>query len=177
MQKLTKLEQMIVVAHVMRRITSHFKTHERTSAIEVLLKRLRKFLLQKERKNKKSFIFATEFEKVLWLNVTDKYDKKTKILALDFVSSLFAYFESDLDKYANITQKVIQKIDINVSNLDISSTEAYEMEQNDNDLLSTFITMFKPYSGIGLKKSLFAGKKLTIKNNLILEGKKIASGF
>ena len=174
---LNNLEQTIVLAHVMRRILSNFKPHERTKNLEVLTMRLRKFLIKRERTNIKSFIFATEFERVLWLNVTDKYDKHTKILALDFVCSLYDYFKDNLSKFADVNEKLMEKISLLATDIECSSQEAYEMEQNDDDLLSTFITLFEPHSGVSLKKSLFAGKKLTIKNNLIIEGKKIASGF
>ncbi len=177
MKKLDKLEQTIVLAHVIRRIMSNFKAHERTSSLEALVSRLTKFLFVRERTNRKSFVFATEFERVLWLNVTDKYDKHTKILALDFICSMYDYFDVQLKRFANISPKLMEKISIRAVDIDIDSKDIYEMEQNDNDLLNTFITIFEPYSGVGLKKSLFSGKKLIIKNNRILEGKAVASGF
>jgi len=176
-ETLNNLEQTIVVAHVMRRILSNFEPHERTKNLQILATRLKKFLLKRERTNKRSFIFATEFERVLWLNATDKYDKHTKILALDFVCNLYDYFKDKLSRFADINEKLMEKISLLATDIECSSQDAYEMEQNDNDLLSTFITLFEPHSGVSLRKSLFAGKKLTIRNNLIIEGKKIASGF
>jgi len=176
-EKLSKLEQAIVVAHGMRRILSSYKHFERTAHLETLSKRLRKFLIQREVKNNKSFIFATEFERVFWMNVTEKYDKSTKILALDFVTSLYSYYGEILSKYSDVSKKLMEKIDVLAADVDVSSEEVYSMEQNDKDLLTTYVTMFEPYSGIKMRKSLFAGKKLTIKNNLIIEGKKVASGF
>jgi len=177
MQQLTKLEQAIVVAHGMRRILSNYKHFERTAHLETLSKRLKKFLLQREKSNTKSFILATEFEKVFWENVTDKYDKKTKILALDFVTSLYSYYGEILNKYSSISPTLMEKIDLLANETDASSEEIYEMEQNDKNLLTTYVTLFEPYSGIKMRKSLFAGKKLIIKNNLIIEGRTLDEKF
>ena len=176
-KELSKLEQAIVVAHSMRRILSSYEHFERTSNLEILSKRLRKFLLKREKINKKSFILATEFERVFWMNVTNKYDKKTKILALDFSISLYSYYGEILSKYSDVSPKLMEKIDVLAADVDVPSEEIYSMERNDKDLLTTYVTMFEPYSGVKMRKSLFAGKKLTIKNNLIVEGKKVASGF
>ena len=177
MQTLTKLEQAIVVAHGMRRILSNYKHNERTASLETLAKRLKKFLLKREKSNKRSFIFATEFERIFWLNVTDKYDKTTRILALDFVTSLYSYYGDILSRYSDISPKLMEKIDILANEADATSEEIYEMEQNDKDLLTTYVNMFEPYSSVKMRKSLFAGKKLTIKNNLIIEGKTLDEKF
>ncbi len=42
---------------------------------------------------------------------------------------------------------------------------------------STVVDYLVEEMGIEKRKSAFAGKKLTIVNNLILDGKKIAEGF
>ena len=175
--KLNELEQAIVVAHVMRRIMSNFKPGDRVSSIETVMIRLSKFLKKRQRTNTKSFIYATEFERVLWMNVTDKYDKKTKIMALDFVSKVYEYFPNIMNKYAGLSNKIMEKLAFLATTVEVSSSECYEMERNDDDLLSTFINQFEPYSGVGLRKSLFSGKKNVIKNNMIIDGIKIAEGF
>ncbi len=177
MHNLTKLEQAIVIAHSMRRFTSNFKHFERTANLEKLSARLSKFLHKRERTNRKNFIMATEFERVFWTNVTQEYNKKTKILALDFISQLYSYYGEILAKYSGISPKLMQKIDLLATDIDATSDEIVEMESNDDNLLATYVTLFEPYSGISLRKSLFSGKKLTIKNNLILEGKTVDVKF
>ena len=175
--KLDKLSQAIVVAHVMRRILGTYSHSERVKPIEEVMSRTKKFLLIRERKNKKIFIFATEFERVLWQNVTDKYDKKTKILALDFTSMVYDYFPEIMSKHANINQKLMDKISVLAGMVEVEKDDLRDMESNDKDLLTTFITQFQEHSGVGMRKSLFQGKKLIIAGNLICEGKTLKAGF
>ena len=95
-EKLTNLELAIISAHTVRRFLMGYKPHERTSAIEQMLKKISKFLRHREKTNLKIFTFATEFERVLWQNVTDKYDKHTKIFALGFTISVYSYYGDHL---------------------------------------------------------------------------------
>jgi hypothetical protein len=161
----------------MRRFLTHYESHERTKHMQVLSTRLSKFLKQRERKNRKDFIFATEFERVMWTNVTEKYDKKTKIFAIDFIVQLHGYFESIMTKFANVSPKLMLQVASCDPLKETDSKLCVEIESNDSDLLSTYLEIFHPHSGVKKRKSLFAGKMLTIKNNLILDGKKINDGF
>jgi hypothetical protein len=176
-EKLSNIGIAIVTAHTMRRFILNFKPHERTNAMDIVITRLRKFLLKRERINLREFAFCTEFERVMYQNATDSYDKATPIFALDFVTRLYDYFEPQLKKHAFINPKLIEKIAMVMTRTDIDSKQSYELEKNSGDLLETYIKVFEPYSSVSVKKSLFQGKKLTIKNNMILEGKEIASGF
>ena len=174
---LPNLQQAIIVAHVMRRFLCHYEIHERTKSMQILSTRLSKFLKQRERKNAKDFIFATEFERVLWTNVTDSYDKKTKIFIIDFIVQIHSYFEDIMTRFANVSPKLMLEVASCDPLQNVDSDTCVEVEANDDDLLSTFLKHFEPYSGVSKRKSLFSGKKLTLKNNLIIEGKKVADGF
>ena len=177
MDELTDLQIAIVTAHSMRRFMKNYEAHERTAVIEKVMMRLHKFLKQRERSNFKDFVYATEFERVFWTNVTENYDKKTKIFAIDFVTKLYDYFPNQMSRYVDLSEKLMLQFGMAQNNTTVSDDICLEITKNDNDFISTYINLFEPYSGVKLRKSLLAGKKLTIKNNLIIEGKKIAEGF
>ena len=175
--KLPNLQQAIIISHVMRRFLTHYKPHERTKSMQIVSTRLSKFLKERERKNKRDFIFSTEFERVLWGNITDKYDKKTRIFAIDFIVQVHGYFEDIMTKFVNVSPKLMLQVASCDPLAETDSKTCYEIEQNDNDLLSTFLEQFYPYSGVAKRKSLFSGKKSTLVNNLIIDGKKVKEGF
>jgi len=175
--KLPNLQQAIIVAHIMRRFLTHYKSHERTKAMQVLSTRLAKFLKTRQRTNPKDFIFATEFERVMWTNITDRYDKKTRVFAIDFVVQVHGYFEEIMTKFANVSPKLMLQVASCEPLSETDSETCVEIEANDYDLLSTFLEVFYPHSGVSKRKSLFSGRKLTIKNNLILEGKEVDRKF
>ncbi len=156
--KLSNIKQTIIISHTIRRFLINFKPIERTKNIEALAKKLGVFLRQKEKSNREDFIFATEYERVLWMNATDKYDKETPVLALDFVTQLYSYFEVILSKYANVSPKLIEKIGILAIQTDISSKEAHKLETNSGSLINTYIGIFEEHSGVSVRKSLLVGK-------------------
>lgn len=175
--KLQDFEIAIIVAHTMRRFMSNFKPHERNSTFEKVLKRLTKMLLQRERTNTAAFINATEYERELWLKATGSYDGSVPIFAVDFVCSVYEYFEKQMHKHANLNPKLMEKMNMIHNTTEVDSKTAHEIEKNDSDLLSTYIKLFEKDSGVALKKSLFGGKKLILKNNLIIEGKELVDDF
>jgi hypothetical protein len=176
-EKLSNIEIAIVVAHTMRRFLSNFEIHERTKEIDEVLRRTKRFLMRRERINNTEFAYATKLEKGVYHNAVLAFAGDTPIFALDFSVRLYEYFEKQLTKHASINPKLIEKISIASNKRVVDSSKEYEIESNSSDLLDEFIKQFEPLSGVPLKKSLFAGKKLIIKNNMILEGKEITKGF
>lgn len=176
-EKFSELIQAIIIAHSMKRLLKGFEPHERNKAVETVMQRLYKFLKQRERTNLKDFIFATEFERTHWQQVTDDYDKSTPLYAINTAATLCDYFDVIMNRYAKLSPKVMEKFGITHNNNDSSREECFMIEQNDGSFVSTYIEKFEPFSGVSVRKSPFAGRKLTIKNNLIIEGKKIAEEF
>ena len=176
-EKLSPLIQSMVLSHIVRRFLLNFAFSERTKQLEVVLKRVTRLLKKREKSNFRDFVFAEKFEKVLWQNATEQYHKETPILGVDFVVSLYFYYPAILNRYAGLSEKNMLDFAASVDSSHIGSNEYRELESNDDDLLSTFVKLYEPYSGVGLKKSAFAGKLLTIKNNLIIEGKSVKDGF
>ena len=176
-KKISPLIQALVLSHIIRRFLLNFSFSERTKHLEVVLKRVTRLLKKREKSNLKEFVFAEEFERVLWKNAIEQYHEETPILGVDFVVSLYFYYPDILKRYAGLSEKNMLDFSASVESSHISNSEYKELESNDDDLLSTFVKLFEPFSGVGLKKSAFAGKLLIIKNNLIRDGKSIKDGF
>ena len=182
-EKLSDLKIALIVAHSMNRLLMHFSHKivngkpERNNNFNVVLSRINKFLRKRERTNKTDFVFATEFERIFWLNVTDSYTKETPIFAINIVSIFYDYFPELLKKYVGLNENIMMKLAGIHTRTKWDKKQMYEIEQIDDSFSSSYIKMLYPYSGVELRKSLFAGKLLTIKNNLIVEGKKVKEGF
>lgn len=174
---LNNKEIAIVTAHTMRRFLKAFEIHERTKEIELVMARTYKFLTHEEKHHKADFVYATEIERALYHNAVMAFDGETPIFALDFSVRLYEYYPKQLKRYANISEKIMEKIDITATKRVVAKEKEYEIESNSSDLLDEYIKQLAPLTGVQLKKSAFAGKKLTIKNNMILDGKKVAAGF
>ena len=177
MKELSTRKIAIILVHSMRRLLTKFEPHERTKHMELVLKRLKKYNMHQEKVNKREFIFAIEFERVFWQNVTDKYDKETPVFGVNFVADLYTAYEQLLHKQTKISFKHIENMGKDYLGGEIESKKMREIEDNNDSLVNTYIDMFEPYSGVARKRSAFAGKKLIIKGNLITEGKEVKEGF
>ena len=175
--KLQTRQLAIVLVHSMRRMLVKFAPHERTKHMELIAKRLRKYNLHQEKTNFKDFVFATEFERVFWEDVTDKYDKDTPVFGVNFVCDLYTAYEKLLHKQTTISFKHIENMGKDYLGGEIDTQKIREIEDNNNSLVNTYIDMLEPYSGVARKRSAFAWKKLIIKNNLIIEGKTVKEEF
>lgn len=175
---LTNIEIAIVASHTIRRFLKQFEIHERTKEIDEVLRRTKKFLKKRERVNFAEFKYATEIERSSYHNAVLAFSGDTPVFALDFAVRLYEYYEPQLKRHANINPKLIEKIDIAAASKRVVEREReYEIESNSTDLLDEYVKQLAPLTGVELKKSAFAGKKLTIKNNMIIDGKKVAAGF
>ena len=175
--QLTSRQQAMITGHTMMRFLKNFKSHERSKHLEKLMKRLHKMIIGHARKEHQEAIFVSEFEKLLWIEATKKYEEGHPIIGIDFCALVYSYYAAPLKKYGNISEKLIEEVQVHAKSDHIPSDEYIELESNGEDILSVYIKELEPHSGIGLRVSLFAGRRLTLKNNLILEGKKVKDGF
>ncbi len=159
MKKLTTRQIAIVLVHSMRRMLVNFEPHERTKHMELVMKRLKKYNMHQQKVNKREFVFATEFERVFWQNVTDKYDKETPVFGVDFVSELFITYEKLLQRQTSITFKHIENMGKDYVDGGVESKKAREIEDNVGSLLNTYVDMFEPYSGAARQTSAFSWNK------------------
>lgn len=176
-EQLSSMVIAMVVAHSINRLLKQFEPHERNRNFDKILTRLNKMLRQREQSNLKDFVFATEYERILWQNVTHAYDKSTPIFAVNVVTSIYEYFIPMMIRYANVTEKMMEKLGVIHVTTDLEDDEYMKIESNDSSFANTYIKVFESHSGIGLKKSKFAGRLLHIKNNMIIDGIKVKDGF
>jgi len=154
-----------------------FDYSERNASMNSLMSKLNKMLRSRERTNRKDFIFATEYERILWVNVTHEYEKSTPIFPINVITTLYDYFSKELIRYAHINEKLMTKVCIIHGSSNVDEDTFFKIEQNDGSITTTYIEIFKKDSGVGVRISPIAGRRLTLKNNMILEGEKIKDGF
>lgn len=171
--KLSNLQVALVVCNVMGRILSNYSWQEQPSSLKVLNARIRKFMISRAKSNQKEFMEAMLIERAVWKKTTESFDAKTPLFVVDLVCKLYSYYSEPLNKYAKISDKIIDRVSL-IQNVSISTD--VQLEFNDDDIMDKFSELFEPFSGIK-RKSAFSGKKSLVKNNMILEGKKIAEGF
>ena len=176
-ERLSSIQIAMITSHTIRRFLRNFQPHERTLEIEQTLVRTKKFLMQRQRINLREFIYCEKLETALYENACASFSGDTPVFALDFTVRLYGYYEAPLKRHVNITPKMMEKIDLSATKRVVDRSKEYEIESNSSDLLDEYIKQLEPLTGVKLKKSAFAGKKLTIKNNMILDGKEVASGF
>lgn len=155
--QLSNLKQAIIVSHTMNRMLKQFDFNERNSNINLVLKKINTFLRVRERSNLEDFIFATEYERILWVNTTHKYNSQTPIFALNIVCNLHSYFLEVLSKHVKLSEKLMIKLSMIHNISDSDSKIITKIECNDDDLSSTYINLFAKDSGVTIRKSLVDG--------------------
>lgn len=164
---MTDLEKSLIGASLINTIFMEYKQGELTNAGELVRKRIGKFMRQRGKTNRKICLSAIKKTDKAWRETINHFAKKElKIEAKSTIAAIYNYLPKEMEKFANIQDKHIEQFMI-------LATDNFEAEKNS----STVVDYLMKEIGVEKKKSLFSGKKLTLKNNLIIEGNKIASGF
>lgn len=172
--QLTQLQIAIVVANVISRVLSNYKHYEQPKAMQEVSSRIGKMMRSRYRTNQKEFNQAMRIEMRVWREVVMNFDNETPLYVVDLATKLHSHYEEPLKRFANLSEKVMERLGALTSSLDDAKVE---LESNDNNIVNKFIDIFEPYSGVKRKRSLLAGRGLIIKNNLIIEGAQLAEGF
>jgi len=164
---MTNLQKAIAASTLIDNLFRTYKAGELNSTGEKVRKKCAKFIRQRLKSNRQDFLAAVKKTDEAWEKTKNHFAKeKLKIEAKTTITAIYNYFAPEMQKHLKLTEKQMEQFSI------ISSDDA-EAEANS----STVIDYLVEQMGIEKKKSAFAGKKLTIVNNLILDGKKIAEGF
>jgi len=164
---MTDLEKSIIGSTLINTIFSEYHQGELTKIGGIIRKRNAKYMRQRSKSNRKLFLQAIKKTDKAWKNTINHFAKeKLRIEAKITITSIYNYMPQALEKFANIKDKDIELFMMR-------TIDDIEAEKNSDIVVDYLMTEI----GIDKKVSLFQGRKLTIKNNLILEGKKIANGF
>jgi len=164
---MTNLQKAIAASTLMNTLFNEYKAGDLNSTGEKVRKKCAKFMRQRANSNRQDFLVAVKATDEAWRNTINYFAKeKLKIEAKTTITAIYNYFAPEMQKHLKLTEKQMEQFSI-------ISTDDAEAEANS----STVIDYLVEQMGIEKKKSAFAGKKLTIVNNLILDGKKIAEGF
>ena len=161
------LEKALIGASLINTIFMEYGQGELSSSGELVRKRIGKFMRQRAKTNRKTLLNAIKTTDKAWRKTINHFaNDRLSIEAKTTIAVIYKYLEKDLEKFANIKDKDMEMFSI-------QTTSDLEAEKNS----TTIIDYLMNEIGIEKKKSLFSGKKLIIKNNLIVDGFKIAQGF
>jgi len=164
---MTNLQKAISAATLMNTLFFEYKAGQLNTTGEKVRKKVAKFMRQRAKSNKSDYIFSVQKTDEAWRATIDHFAKyKMKIEAKTTISAIYNYFAPEMQKFLKLSEKQMEKFAID-------STSDAEAEANS----STVVDYLVQQMGIEKKKSAFAGKKLTIKNNIILDGKIVKDGF
>jgi len=164
---MTNLQKAISAATLINTLFSEYKVGELNSTAEKVRKKCAKFMRQRAKSNRADYITAVNATDEAWRKSIDHFAKyEMKIEAKTTISAIYNYFAPEMQKFLKLSEKQMEKFAID-------STSDAEAEANS----STVVDYLVQQMGIEKKKSAFAGKKLTIKNNIILDGKIVKDGF
>ncbi len=164
---MTNLQKAIAAATLINTLFNEYEAGALNSTGEKIRKKCAKFMRQRASINRQDFLTAVTATDKAWIATINHFIKeKMKIEAKTTIAAVYNYFASEMQKFLKLTEKQMEQFAI-------ISTDDAEAEANS----STVIDYLVEEMGIEKNKSAFAGKKLIIKNNLILERKQIAEGF
>ena len=161
------LRKSLIGVSLMNSLFMSYKQGELNSSGELVRKRVAKLMRQRSNSNHQLCLDVIKDTDIAWRKTVNHFLKDNmRIEAKSTITAIYNYMAEDIEKYAGITDKHIEMFMI-------QTVDDLQAEKNS----SIVVDYLMKDLGIAKKRSLFAGKLNTIKNNLIIEGKTLASGF
>jgi len=159
------LEKALIGATLMNTIFHQYEAGELAKSGEKIRGRVAKFLRQRSNSNEKLLREVILKADEAWKKSINEY-MTTAIEAKSTIAKIYDYFQKELEKFANIKEKDIELFTMQM-------THDAEAEHNSRMVIDFLVQQL----GIEKRVSAFSGKRLTIKNDMILEGIAIKDGF
>ena len=156
MAELTQLQLAIIGGSSMVRVLQTYSMKERSKTIDKVYSRIMKMQRKQARLNPEAFFEARALERAWWTEAVNSYDPKSQLYVIDTVMHLYGYFDTELQRYADLSEKLIDQM---VLIHDHSNAKDKNIEQNDQDLITTYIKILSKYTGKTVKRSF--GDRLT----------------
>lgn len=167
MEEYTNLEKAIIASSLINTIFSEYVPGELNRSSELVRSRIAKFMRKRSKSNKAIFLDCIMTTDKAWRETISHFAKdKIKIEAKSTIAFIYNQFSSELEKFANVQDKHIEK-------MMIDTTSDYEAEINSDKIMEYLLSRI----GIETKRSAFSGKKLILKGNIITDGKKLNPQF
>lgn len=161
------LEKSIISSTLINTIFQEYDCGQLNSSGEVVRKKIAKYMRQRSKTNRQLFIDSVMKCDSAWRETINHFAKqKLKIEAKTTIAAIYNYFSDELVKYVNLKDKHIEKLMICA----VSDAEA----EHNSDLVIDYLIQ---QLGLEKRKSAFAGKKLTILNNMIIDRKQVKEEF
>lgn len=164
---MSNLEKSLICASMINTIFSEYKAGELKGSGELIRSRIAKFMRQRSKTNRKLVLDVIKKSDKAWRNTINHFAKQqVKIEAKTTIAEIYNYIPLEIEKFTNVKESDIEKFTMAV-------TDNFEAEQGSYKVVEYLMDQL----GFEKKKSLFSGKKLTIKNNMILDGLEVKECF
>ncbi len=162
---MNNLEKAMMGATLINTLFHEYKPGELAKSGEKIRGRIAKFIRQRSKSNQKMYVEVIMKADEAWRKTINEY-KTTSIESKSTIAKIYDYFGKELERFANVKDKDIELFTMQM-------TDDAEAEHNSRMVVDFLVQQM----GIERRKSLFEGKRLQIKNELILEGKTVKDGF
>ena len=164
---MTNIQKSIVAASLINTMLCNYEAGELNSSGEELRKKVAKYMRKRSKSNHKEFVETITTTDIAWKATIFHFLKdKMKIESKATIAAVYNNFQDVCVKYIGIKEKRFEKFMI-------GSVSDAESEINSDKVIEFMLNEL----GFESKRSAFSGKRLTIMNNLILDGKSIDNKF
>ena len=164
---MTHIQRSIIAATLMHTILQEYEVGEMNSTGQKVARKVRKYMQRRARISRKEFMEMLQLTDRAWRETINHFAKeKLKIEAKTTIACIYNNLQEECEKQIGIKEKLFEKFMIDMF-------DDPEAEHNSDKVVEYLLDVI----GIKAKQSAFSGKRLTIANNLIVEGKDVDERF
>mgnify|MGYP006883057660 CR=1 FL=1 len=163
----TPLQNAIIATSSIGSLLSSYNPNDTNKNIKQVRRDTKKLMMSRSKTNPKEFKEAIAIADKAWRDTINHFcevEEKMEIEALYATMTVFNLYEAPLKRFANITNKKIENIMFNTDT-------TYKHQVNSEKAMNYYLDLLAESTGVHRRKSAIAGRAITIKNNLIIEGK------
>jgi len=158
---MNNIEKSIIAASLIGTIFSQYEAGELNRAGEEVKKRIGKYMRKRAKSNRNEFGNAILNTDKAWQDAINHFvNDNVRIEAKSTIRAVYNYFSNELTKYANVSDKHIERMMIN-------TTSDAEAEHNSDTVVDYIVEQL----GFPKRKNAFHARLAILKGNRILEGK------
>ena len=163
----SNLEKSLIAASLINTLFYSYEQGELNKSGELIRKRVSKLMRARSKSNNQLLMNAIKTTDEAWRATINHFAKaNTPIEAKSTISAIYDYFSEDLKRFASITEK-------HMENFSINSTCNVQASRNSKMVIDYLIVEM----GMEKRVSLFKGKKLLLRGNMVTDGINIKEGF
>lgn len=162
----TKLQNAIIAGSIIGSLLSNYNPNETNKNLKQIRADIKKMMYRRSRSNKKEFVEAIAIADKAWsdtINHFTKINEQMPIEALNSVMRLYNLYAEPLKRFANISEKKMEKLMFK-----IEERVSQEHENNSFEAIDFLLDRLSESTGVNTDKGLKT-KLAIIKGNIITE--------